>query len=72
MILRIMNERTLIAIARIETAINRIAALDPIVKADPQTGLAVAEIEARHQTLKRETQAALADLDALITHVRST
>ena len=72
MVLQIMNERASIAIARIERAIERIATLELVVKDNPQTALVAAKIESRHQTLKRETQSALADLDALINHVRST
>jgi hypothetical protein len=66
-----MSERGKVAIARIEKALMRIEALGPIVKGDPQTALAFAELKMRHQALSSESRAAMAELDALIDQVRA-
>jgi hypothetical protein len=60
----------LTAIGRIERALARIEAAS---SSPPQSGgndLALAEMTARHQALRMETQRTMADLDALIAEAK--
>ena len=55
------------AIDRIERALARIEAAAARAPQSPGNDLALAEMAARHQALRAETQRALADIDALMT-----
>jgi t-SNARE complex subunit (syntaxin) len=67
-----MNERATAAVARIEQALAKISILGLNVNADSQAAIALAELEMRHQALKRDTSAALAEIDVLINQVRES
>ena len=53
------EQQLILAIGRIERALSRIEQTPPRVNGDPH-------LDARHETLKSETRAAIAELDALI------
>lgn len=59
-------DRTSDARGRIESALSRIDAALAHIQPSQHSGLATAELAARHESLRSETRRALADLDALI------
>jgi hypothetical protein len=70
MSLSMSDDRLASALSRIELAIARVEAAAQRPVAQPEDGAQFTALSSRHEALKAETRAAIADIDALISLAR--